>query len=57
MGFMAQLSALLVGAIVTIAVLDPIANVQDRVEGCALLALEFHWLAMDAAEVLYKNRK
>lgn len=39
-------------AVVPIAILDPIANVEHCVESCALFTLKFHGLAMHAAEVL-----
>jgi len=54
MGLVALLLVLHSTAVVTVAVLDPIADIQDRVEGRSLLALEFNGLAMDTAEVLWK---
>lgn len=40
------------GAVITIAILNPIADVQHGVEGCALLALKLYGFSMNAAEVL-----
>lgn len=39
-------------AVVPIAILDPITNVEHCMESCALFTLKFHGLAMHAAEVL-----
>lgn len=52
MGFVAMFLVLHSGAIVTIAILNPIADIQHCVEGGALFALEFDGFSMYAAEVL-----
>jgi len=55
-GLVALLLLLQTSAVVAIAILDPIADIQDSVESCSLLALEFHGFAMDTSEVLVEKR-
>jgi len=55
-GLVALLLLLQTSAVVAIAILDPIADIQDSVESCSLLAFEFYGLAMDTSEVLVEKR-